>query len=321
MTGKRIQESATSTGGILRMIRKLVPGIGAAALALAAAALSVSVPAALAQAPASAVPDVKSLVARTIAGQHRNDEALAEYERRERKQTFRHDESQPAEDKIYRVVPTGTGTLRLLVEESGRNVAPDFYRKQLRDLEQALLWALNPAESKQKQRVEKGKRRARERAELVDAVGEAFRFTWQGREARNGRQLARVAFQPNPDFKPRTRNSELFAHVRGTLWIDERESQLARAEAEIFRDISVVGGVFGKIYSGGKFVLEQEPVADGLWLPLRLEFHFRGRRFLFGFESHEVTTAGSYRRIGPPQQALNAVRHELNNAPPAPASK
>ncbi len=265
--------------------------------------------------------EIRALVDRAISNQHRNDEALAEFERREHRQA-RKDESDTllSEDKKFRVVPTGTGTLRLLLEENGRPVSSELHRRQLRDLEQALRWALEPAENKQKRRVEKFDKRSRDRAEMVDALRDAFLFTWQGRESSNGRSLVRLLLEPNPGFKPRSRNTEMFRHARAVVWIDEAAAQLVRVEAEIVTDISIGGGILGKIYRGGRFVLEQVQVADGVWFPVRYEYNFAGRKFLFGFELHEVTLASGYKRIGPPKDALAAVRHELNNASPAPAS-
>jgi hypothetical protein len=237
------------------------------------------------------------------------------YERRERRTTYDDPEmSSISEDKTFRVVPTGTGTLRLMVEEKGRAVAPEVYRRQLRDLERALVWALEPAEAKQKQRVEKHERRARERAELVDAVASAFEFRIAGRVTEEGRTLVRLEFTPDAEFKPRTRAAETFRHVRGRVWIEPASGQVARLEAEIVRDIALFGGVFGKIYRGGQFRLEQAPVVEEVWLPVRYEYRYSGRKFVFGFSKQEVTVASGYRRIGPPAEALAAVRHELRNA-------
>jgi hypothetical protein len=265
--------------------------------------------------------EIRALVDRAISNQHRNDQALAEYERREHRQA-RKDETDTllSEDKTFRVVPTGTGTLRLLLEERGQPVSAELYRRQLRDLEQALLWAQDPAENKQKRRVDKFDKRSRERAEMVDAIRDAFLFTWQGRESSGGRSLVRLLFEPNPAFKPHSRNTEMFRHSRAVVWIDEAAAQMVRIEAEIATDISIGGGILGKIYRGGRFVLEQTQVEEGVWFPVRYEYNFAGRKFLFGYELHEVTLASGYRRIGPPKEALAAVRHELNNASPAPAS-
>jgi hypothetical protein len=223
-------------------------------------------------------------------------------------------DAEPSEDKTFRVVPTGTGTIKLLLEERGQPVAPEAYRKQLRELEQALVWALDPRESKQKKRVEKWNARRRERREAVEAVVAAFRFHFLGRENGNGRRLVKLGIEPEPAFKPRTRMDDVFRRIRGTLWIDEAAGQLARVDAELASDLSFGGGVLGKVYRGGRFVMEQAEAAPGVWLPTRFEYRLDGRKFVFGFELNEVTTINSYRRIGPPAEALAAVRHELNNA-------
>ena len=54
-----------------------------------------------------------------------------------------------------------------------------------------------------------------------------------------------------------------------------------------------------------------------MWLPSLYEYDFQGRKFLFGFETHEHTEITQYHRIGPPQEALAAVRRELSNTPRA----
>jgi hypothetical protein len=265
--------------------------------------------------------EIRALMGRTIANQHRNDEALAEFERIERRQ-IRKDESDTAlsEDKMFRVVPTGTGTIRLTLEEDGQPVSADLRRRQLSELEGALVRALDPAESRQKRAVDKFDKRIRERTEMIGAIGDAFLFTWQGRETSGGRSLVRLLLEPNPEFKPHSRSTEYFHHTRAVVWIDEAAAQLVRAEAEVATDIAIGGGILGKIYHGGRVIIEQSRVAEGVWLPVRYDYNLAGRKFVFGFELHEVTLASSYRRIGPPKEALAAIRRELNNPSAAPAS-
>jgi hypothetical protein len=258
--------------------------------------------------------ELRALLERVIANQHRDDAALAQYERIEHRQLRKNEQDTAlVEDRTFRVVPTGTGTVRVQAEENGRPVDSELYRKQLRGLEQALVSALDPTETRQKQAADKGAKRSRERAEMVDAVSEAFRFSWLGRETRNGRTLAKLGLEPNPAFKPTSRNTSWLTRLRATAWVDETSGQLARVEAELFRDISFGGGVLGKVYRGGRFVMEQDEVTPGIWLPTRYEYNLQGRKFLFGLELHELTEASHYRRIGPPQEALLAIRCELNN--------
>ena len=59
--------------------------------------------------------------------------------------------------------------------------------------------------------------------------------------------------------------------------------------------------------------MEQSEVAPGVWLPTLLTYDVDGRKFLFGFGIHERTEITNYRRIGPPSQAIEILRNELNN--------
>jgi len=66
--------------------------------------------------------------------------------------------------------------------------------------------------------------------------------------------------------------------------------------------------------------MEQEEAVPGIWLPSLFAFDVDGRKFLFSFGVHEHTDITRYRRIGPPSQAIEIIRNELNNqAAAAPA--
>ncbi len=262
--------------------------------------------------------EIRALVARVVANQHRNDDALMLYERREHRIVWKSEERKRVdEDKLFRVVPTGTGTIKLVLADDGKPTPAPEFRKQLQYLEQALVWALDPNESKQKQRVEKFEKKSKERGETVDAVLDAYTLAFLGYETRDGRRLVKLRFDPRPGYDPPSRATSMLAHARAVVWIEPESSQLARVEAELERDFSIGGGFLGKVYRGGAFVMEQTPVADGIWLPVAMQYGFKGRKFIFGFDLYERITTSDYRRIGPPEQALAAVRRELNGPRPA----
>jgi hypothetical protein len=260
--------------------------------------------------------EMRALIERVIASQHRNDAALMEYERREHHRTWKTEERQRSEeDKLFRVVPTGTGTVKLTLAENGHPFPAAEYRKQLAYLEQGLRQALAPNDPEQKKRIQKWEKRSRERAEAVDAIARAYRFTWLGRETLDGRALVKLRFDAVDSFDPGSRVQDLLKHSQATVWIDPAAAQLARIEAELVRDYSIIGGIVGKVYKGSRFVMEQRPVAAGVWLPTLLRYDFKGRKFVFSAEVHEEVRASDYRRIGPPAEALAAVRRELNASP------
>ena len=54
-------------------------------------------------------------------------------------------------------------------------------------------------------------------------------------------------------------------------------------------------------------------MAPDIWLPTLYNYEVDGRKFLFAFSIHERTEVTRYRRVGPPAQAIEIVRNELNN--------
>jgi hypothetical protein len=251
----------------------------------------------------------RALVERVVANQHRNDRALYEYERVERRVGYRDDAVDS--DETYRLVPTGTGRLSLLIERGDQPVSPGYYQKELRDWQEVLRHAVDPNDPREQHSKQVQEKRDRERTELIDAIGRAFRCTWLGEEEVNGRKLAHIALDPDPSFQPTTRETEMLRHVRASAWIDVEAGQLVRGRADITSDISVASGVAGKIYSGGWFEIEQTQAAPGVWLPARIEYSIRGRKFLFSFTEHKLEASSRYRHIGTARQALEVVRRDI----------
>lgn len=285
--------------------------------------VSPAMPPAAAQGPSVAAnaapsPDqIHSLIVRAIENQHRNDRELQEFERLERIVTRKVENGDVLTDLTERVVPSGTGTIKLKTIENGMPVSAEQYREELEFAVNALGLTQHPNDRYSEDQA-KFERRTREHAELVDASTHAFRVTFAGRETRpdytghSPRTLMKLLLEPDPDFKPTTRFSASFQHVRARLWVDEEQAQFARMEADIATDISFAGGIAAKVYRGGRVVMEQGEAAPGVWLPTLYDYEIDGRKFLFAFSVHERTEITRYRRVGPPLQALEIMRNELN---------
>jgi len=254
---------------------------------------------------------IQELLNRVIANQHRNDVALDTFERFERHVERNSANGRVTEDKLYRVVPTGSGTLKLLVRENNQSVSPGEYQRQLRDWERVLQVAIHPDDPREVAVVAKQKKKLKDRERLINSVSSAYVLTWMGREVRDGRVLEKIQLNPNPRYEPRGDSTDWLAHARATIWVDASAGQLVRADANIVRDISIGGGILGKVYRGGHFIMEQVPVAPGIWEPSLYQYDISGRKFLFIFTLHEVTSLDHYRLIGSPDQALAVAQADL----------
>jgi hypothetical protein len=252
--------------------------------------------------------DLFSLV---IANQKRVDAELNVYERVERVEIRKTgSDPNPSEVKVWRVFPAGTGTSKILLTAEAKPPSAESYRAALEKLQTTLIWAAGTGPA-QREAYAKVERRKKERNELIDSTRKAFLFTKIDEEMRGNRVLVKYEMARNPAFKPATRNEMLFSKVRGTLWIDKETSELAKIEGEVTEDITLAL-FLAKVYRGSYFMQERYEMTPGVWLPTYQQYDFDGRKFVVPFSIHERSFYTQYRRVGPPSEAVEVVRGELN---------
>lgn len=235
------------------------------------------------------------------------------YERVERVETRKSpSDPNPPVIKVSRVIPSGTGMYKITVVDNGKPMDAAAYRASLEGLARSLALLVNDSRS-QREALEKYAKKKKDRNDLIDATHNAFLFIFVCNEPRGDYTLAKYKMDPNPAFKPTTRFTVIFPKVRGFVWIDEASGELARIEGDVTEDISV-GLFLGKIYKGSHFMQERYEFLPGLWLASFTQYDFDGRKFFSGFSVHERTFYSNYRYIGPPKEALAAIREELEHA-------
>jgi hypothetical protein len=279
-------------------------------------ALFSALPGVAQNAPDPPSPPVRSsdLFARVISQQHKSEADLDEFERVQRVESRKPGNDPSATDtKLLLLFPNGTGLSRLPLTPDGKPSDSSAYRTELERLEKYLVWVLQDGPA-QREAFAKADKRRKERFELIEATHEAFTFTLEGREMRGQRQLLRYCMTPRKDYKPTSRMTTLFTKVRGTIWIDEETSQLAKVEGQVTEDISLAL-FLAKVNKGSHFMQERYEVAPGVWAPTFEQYDFDGRKFLMPFSIHERTFYTSYKRVGPPRESLLLVRAELSKLP------
>jgi len=252
-----------------------------------------------------------------VANQHRDDDALEQYERVEHHvDRTGGANSRTLEDKVYRMVPTGAGVSKIVLRDGNQPVDTTTYDREMQSLRELLQMMSNPSDSRAKAAFAKRAKRQQDRAEFVDAAKTAFKIKWLGTAPVGGRTCDIFELDPDPAFRPHGIFQDALAHVVAKIWIDQQTVQLARGEARIMSDVSFGGGILGKLYRGGVVTMEQAEVTPGVWLPTHMQYDFAGRKLFFSFEQHQTIDASHYRRIGPPGEALQLVQNELANGKP-----
>lgn len=135
------------------------------------------------------------------------------------------------------------------------------------------------------------------RVKLSDIL-RVSRFTNARRERFRWRDMIVIDFEPNPNFKPAHFYDRFINSMAGSIWADERDLQIARAEFQLVEAFKVGGGALAAMKPGSRFVTEQDRINDGIWLPIYDEVSIGARAMLVAnFDIRQKFTYGSYRRF------------------------
>jgi hypothetical protein len=140
---------------------------------------------------------------------------------------------------------------------------------------------------------ELAKKRQREKEDtervtrIVRAMPDAFLYEYAGTEpgkpglGKEGDELIRLNFRPNPKYEPPSRVEQVLSGMQGVLLIDANRRRIARIDGTLFKDVGFGWGILGHLDKGGHFLVEQGDVGDGTWDMRRIGLAFTGKILIF----------------------------------------
>ncbi len=127
----------------------------------------------------------------------------------------------------------------------------------------------------------------------------------------NGRHLRRFQFSPRNNYQPDSRGAKTLNRLEGTVWIDPKQSQIARLHIVFREDMKFFFGLFGRVSKGSEATAEQWQDENGLWLldnitvSLDARFYFLKkyrRRIVYSYTDYEKysveTDEDDFRQLG-----------------------
>lgn len=175
---------------------------------------------------------------------------------------------------------------------------------------------LSPEElEKEDKRIEKESRAARDRRAQTEAKGnesdpqgheeitvsrllELGAFTNPRRIFLKGRDTIQVDYTGDPHAKTRNRGEDVIRDLAGTVWIDEQDKVLVRAEGRFVRPFKVGAGLIFNIKQDTSFVFQQTKVNEEVWLPSKIEAQGSARALLFSaFSGRLEIVYSDYRKF------------------------
>jgi hypothetical protein len=114
-------------------------------------------------------------------------------------------------------------------------------------------------------------------ADLLRIIPEAFLFEDQGHQG----SLEKLAFRPNPGYKPKTYEERALHAMSGIILVDIEEKRLAQLSATLIQPVDFGYGLVGRLKQGGTVNVTRVRVSPGIWKTSSSTININGRFVVF----------------------------------------
>lgn len=132
----------------------------------------------------------------------------------------------------------------------------------------------------------------------VSRILELGTFSNPRRVKLNGRDTIVVDYAGDPKAKTKNRAETVFRDLVGTVWVDEQDRVLVRAEGHFVNAFKIGAGLVINIQKGTSFSMVQTKVNNEVWLPEMFEGQGQARVLLiFNFKGTLRAINSDYRKF------------------------
>lgn len=206
-------------------------------------------------------------------------------------------DSAPVQNHYQVLMIEGSPYLKLIARD-GHPLSAAEAEEQEQKYQREVSKRQHESERERRKRMDKyNEDRNRDHALLMELC-DAFDYSVTGEQMLDGRSVWVLHGTPKPNYVPKSREAKVLAGMDVTFWIDKKTYQWPRIEAEVKTPVYLYG-MIGKVNTGTKFLLEQEPVSSSLWLPKHFKMQVNATALgFFNQDSSSDETYTNYRRMG-----------------------
>jgi len=236
-----------------------------------------------------ATPDVSEIIRQSVAANHRNLVASADFDHCER--VITRDGT-----KTYDVTMVMGTPYQRLTEINGQPLSDENQQREKQKLDAARAARERESADERATRLGKDDKDRRRNRLLLDQLPEAFTFTLEGEQKVGHFDAYVLRATPRRDYQPPTLESQVLTGMEGRFWIERNSFQWIKAEAAVVRPVSIAS-FLARVDPGTQFALEQTPVNSDVWMPAHFSMRTRGRLlFLLKQRTQVDATYYDYRR-------------------------
>jgi hypothetical protein len=188
-------------------------------------------------------------------------------------------------------------------------------KKEDEKLEKFLAKHRNESEEDRQKHLDKEKKEREEGRAFARDIVNAFDFRMVGEEKLEGVDTWVIEATPRKDFRPTQPHADMLKKVKGKMWIDKKEYNWVRVEAETMDTISF-GLFLARIHAGSRFEFQQTHLNNEVWLMRRFYLNGSARLMLVKNEAiEEEDTYSNYKKFSTTVRIVPGVK-EMPAEPP-----
>jgi hypothetical protein len=143
--------------------------------------------------------------------------------------------------------------------------------------------------------------------ELLRIIPEAFVFEDQGKEG----ESERIAFHPNPEFKPKTYEQRIVHVLDGIVFINLHDKRITHLSGSLGSRVEFGYGLIGHVEQGGTTEITRVQVSPGVWKTSAEKIDIDGRFVILKtISKHQDETRTGFEPVAPDTtfaQALDKI--------------
>jgi hypothetical protein len=237
------------------------------------------------------IPDIRTLMLQVQDHQRQLDKIRENYTYREFVQTDDLDSNgnvKKTETEENEVFYVNSHHITRLVKKNGRDLTPDEQKKEQERVTKQVEKA---------SKLEPGK--SLEGGEIsISRILAIMKASNPRRVSLNGRDTIAFDFVGDPHAQTHGMVEDASKKIAGTLWVDEKDRQVAHLTVHFDDNFRVGGGLVATVQKGSSFEFDQALVNNELWLPTAGQAHLQARVMLLkGYRQNVRFKDSDYQRF------------------------
>ncbi len=229
-----------------------------------------------AAAAAQDAPELAQIVERAFQQDRRNEELAKSYTYTERVEERKLDSRGAVKDiesKTFDVTFLYDEPYERLVARDGQPLQAKEAAKEQTKLDKEMDKRANESDKAREKRLANKRKEEEERRRMRAEIVQAFDFTLEGEEQRDGVPCWRIRADPKPGYEPGFKDARFLTKLHGRFWIAKHDYGWVRAEAETIENASF-GLFLLKLREGARMEFEQRELNGEVWMldTFRLKF-------------------------------------------------